>query len=81
MRHGITIGRRIGSKHLEVLTGPEVPLPEQIAAFKRLKADPAAASTFEEIELWNAGQGRAKRHRFRAASAMSDPSSKKPKTK
>ncbi len=73
MRLGITLGRRKGSKHFQVLIGPEVPLPEQIAGFKKLQLNPAAAEQFEEIELWNAGQGRAKRVRFRESGSGINP--------
>jgi hypothetical protein len=62
MRLGIIIARRKGSKTFEVLAGPEIPLPDQIEAFKRLKA--GEAGDLEEIQLWNSSQGRARRHIF-----------------
>ena len=73
MRLGITIARRKAAKTFEVITGPDVPLPEQIAAFKRLQADPAACEQFEEIELWNSTEGRVKSFRSREQGSGINP--------
>lgn len=59
MRTAITLGRKHGEKHMQVLSGPEKHLTQQFAEFKDFKRVREHAE-FEEVELWTSDGGRIK---------------------
>lgn len=64
MNRAVTITFRTGGAPC-VLTGPEVPVHEQTAAFKTLVAQ--GVPDCESIELWTSSAGLIKRKKFSAA--------------
>ena len=64
MRTAITIGVLHGGQTSKVLIGPEVPIAEQISAFKQLPSHKGPHKDFERIEVWDSGSGVVKTSRF-----------------
>lgn len=52
MRLAITLGRKTGSTAFEIITGPEVPLADQLRAVKA-----GAPEGFDEVEVWSRDGG------------------------
>ena len=80
MRTAITIARTAQGETWEFLAGPDTPIPEQRAGFKKLRTDPEAAKVLSEIQLWESGSGLVMRHRFKAPRATSNPAPAVPET-
>lgn len=57
MRTAITIGFIHGGESSKLLHGPEVPIADQISAFKELPAHKGPHKDFEKIEVWESGTG------------------------
>lgn len=66
MRTAITLARKHGEEKPSVLTGPEVPIDQQIAAIKGIAGGGREHPEFAEVELWTSSSGRSKRFKFRA---------------
>lgn len=64
MRTAITIGFIHGGESSKLLHGPEVPIADQISAFKQLPAHKGPHKDFEKIEVWESGSGVVKSCRF-----------------
>ena len=63
MRQAITIARRHDKPEFRVIAGPELPIQEHHKRFgvmRGFSVDP----DFADVELWESGRGRVKRHRF-----------------
>ena len=78
MRQAITIGRRHDAPTFKVIAGPELPIAEHHKRFKTMREfrdDP----DFAEVELWESGRGRVRRHRFSKPTAP-DVETPKPKS-
>lgn len=86
MRQALTIGFKHGCETPVVITGPEVPIGEQRAAFRETRQLPGHAE-FQRIEIWDNAQGRILRKRLGqpveegADAKDGDESSPKSKTK
>jgi hypothetical protein len=65
MRRGILFAIT-GDQHAVVL-GPEVPVPELNAAFKRFMLSGFPGGNPERMELWTSDSGRIKRYKFKPA--------------
>lgn len=74
----LTIARRHGETHAEVIFGPDVPHAEQVAALKANIGQGKAHREFAEIQLWASDEGIVRRHKFRAAP---EPIREEPETK
>jgi len=68
MRHAITLIRPHGEPHLRVVAGPDVPVNEQVAAFKKLtrSAERRQHPTIAEAQVWTSSHGCIKRAKFDA---------------
>lgn len=64
MRTAITIGVLHGGQTSKVLHGPEVPIADQMSAFKQLPSHKGPHNDFERIEVWDSGSGVVKTSRF-----------------
>jgi hypothetical protein len=64
MRTAITVGRKHGGKKLEIISGPETPIREQLDAFKDEVRSGESHESLEYIELWISDSGRAKKRKF-----------------
>ena len=62
MRTAITLAWPHGDPKPKLLSGTDVSIAEQIAAFKKI--DPAISSEFERVEIWESGSGTIKRHKL-----------------
>jgi hypothetical protein len=51
MRQATIFGRKHGAKARELVSGPDVPIVDQLAKFKEFKRQQSNA-TFELVELW-----------------------------
>lgn len=63
MRTAITLQRLHGETTSQVIAGPEVPIHEQLAAFKKLAAEKTNAE-IAQVEIWTSDSGRIKHRRF-----------------
>ena len=69
MNRGVTIVYKDGVP--QVHTGPEVPVREQLSAFKTLVQ--TGVEGCDRIELWTTGAGLAKRKKFHPAKVAPEP--------
>ncbi|MEO7774727.1 MAG: hypothetical protein ABIT36_08910, partial [Steroidobacteraceae bacterium] len=63
MRQAITLGFKHGCATPVVITGPEVPIGDQRAAFREVRQLPHHEE-FQRIEVWDNAQGRILRKRL-----------------
>jgi len=68
MRSAVTLHRLHGEPHLRVVAGPEVPVNEQVSAFKALtrSAERRQHPAIAEAQLWTSSHGCTKRAKFDA---------------
>jgi hypothetical protein len=74
MRHAITLIRPHGEPHLRVVAGPDVPVNEQVSAFKDLtrSAERRQHPEIAEVQVWTSSNGCIKRAKFDAPTSA-DP--------
>jgi hypothetical protein len=65
MRLAVTLLRLHGEKDFQVVSGPDVPIDEQIAAIKELARSGREHPTIAQAQLWNSSTGLTKRFKFR----------------
>jgi len=80
MRYAITTGIPHGTTVPQVITGPEVPLAEQKAAFLQMRAL-TEHPDFEAIQLWASDAGIIRKARFSKPAPKAVKAAKKPAPK
>jgi len=63
MRRAITIGIRHGKDLPEIMTGPDMPLKEHTAGFKKLR-ETRSHPDFQRVEIWHSDSGLVRKARF-----------------
>ena len=64
MRTALILAREHGEPHLAVISGPEIPVHQQVSRFKGLIVT-SASHDFAEIQLWESDAGMTNRKRFK----------------
>lgn len=79
MRAAITLHRLHGEENFKVVTGPEVPIAEQLDAAKAIIRAGRENAGIAEIQVWSSSEGLRKRLKFRSPGETSRADGAKPK--